>query len=325
MPRSFELTSRFVVILVAFSILAPPFLAQHKQEDFPTELPAEETALSRDFGNGIMTAAEAFKFRPAFRLKRVVAKPKRKRPPTAAVAKKYQLPAAADAGTAATWEKLGVTIWKAAAPPAPGSDAIALTTQSGGVVKEMVPVRVSSGTTFKRGDQVRISVESPRKGYLYILDREILGDDALGPPFQIFPTMLAQKGNNLVRPGTVIDVPSQLDGSPFFDMGSTTPGYRGELLTIIVSPVPLKDLGTPDVQAEVASDLVYELEQRYLADVGEYEQPDGEGKPYTRIEKAAGSDATRQLTQRDPYPQTMYRVKMRPTEPMVVNVTLAVK
>ena len=70
--------------------------------------------------------------------------------------------------------------------------------------------------------------------------------------------------------------------------------------------------------------LVETLEEKYLQDSAEYEQDGTAGKNYTKTEKEAGSNGKRQLTQSDPYPQTVYRVKMRPKEPMMVNISLRV-
>ncbi len=204
----------------------------------------------------------------------------------------------------------------------PEKETARLLTQNDG---EVVPIRVGSDTVFNRGDQVRISIESPRKGYLYIIDREILGDDTFGPPYQIFPTMLAHNGSNRVQAGLVTDVPAQSDRSPFFKMGSSTPGYQGEMLTIIVSPTPLKDFGVPRGQVAISADLTDEIERLFASDVGEYEQQGTGGKPYTNAEKAAGADTVRQLTQGDPYPQTVYRVKVGPKTPILVNIRLSVR
>lgn len=48
----------------------------------------------------------------------------------------------------------------------------------------------------------------------------------------------------------------------------------------------------------------------------------GAGKTWTKAEQEAGAYATRQLTQDDPGPQTIYRVAVKPGAPMLVKVGL---
>jgi glutaredoxin-related protein len=67
------------------------------------------------------------------------------------------------------------------------------------------------------------------------------------------------------------------------------------------------------------------MEDKYLRDTTEYEQLGTVGQSYTKAEKAAGSDGTRQLTQTDPFPQTIYRVKAKWSDPMLINVNLSVR
>ena len=78
-------------------------------------------------------------------------------------------------------------------------------------------------------------------------------------------------------------------------------------------------------QIKISADLIEELEDRFVTDFGEYEQTGTDGKPYTAAEKAAGAVGTRQLTQGDPYPQTMYRVKAAGKTPILLNIRLSVR
>ncbi len=307
-------------------------------KDFPAELPSDDTfGRTRGLGDDIKAGAGAFKFKPAYKLKRKIARPKRvaakpdvRKPGDPTPKPKYDLPS--DTKSTEQWETIGVTVWRiggdgAPAPVAEGQETARLLSQKSGRSKEYTPVRANADTVFKLGDKVRLSVEVPRTGYLYIVDREMLGVDkggeyVLGEPQQIFPTMKSWAGKNDVWAGRLVDIPGQ--GDRFFELKSSTPGYLGEMLTIIFSPTPLKDMTVPAEPAFIASDLVNEMEKRYLSEFGEYEQQGTNGQAYTKTEKAAGA-GTRQLTQSDPFPQTKYRVKMRPTEPMVINVSLTVK
>lgn len=319
---------RTLVVIAALLFFFGEAFGQDRDQDFPLELGPRDSNLTRSLGTEILGGSDVFRFKkPVFRRKRIILKQKRLKPASNAGSKSlgYALPE--NDTSAETWEQIGITLWKAAdstdVPPQPGTARLYI--KEGDKNREVQPIRVSSDFVFSRGDQVRISVESPRAGYLYILDREILGENKLGEPFQIFPTLLALGGDNSVRAGFVIDIPSQSDRLPFFKLGSTTPGYRGEMLTVIVSPTPLADFGVPSTQVAIARELVDEVERRFEADTGEYEQADSAGKPYTEIEKAASSDGKRQLTQGDPYPQTIYRVKSKSKSPIVLKIPLNVK
>lgn len=72
-------------------------------------------------------------------------------------------------------------------PEKPKDTGARLLTQ--GSSDKLVAERVSLDTVFRHKDKVRISIESPRAGYLYIVDREMFSDGTLGKPFLIFPTL----------------------------------------------------------------------------------------------------------------------------------------
>ena len=329
---------RAFLLITLLGLFCLSAAAQTADKDFPNELPQDDVfGRTRSIiGDDITAGSQAFKFKkPVYRLKRKIERPKRiparddvRKPSGTKATPKYDLPN--EPKSAEQWETIGVTVWRVAADASPvveGKETARLLVQEDGKSKEYTPVRANADTVFKLGDKVRLSVEVPRTGYLYIVDREMLsgdklGEPKLGEPQQVFPTMKSWGGKNDVWAGRLVDIPGQ--GDVFFKLKSSTPGYLGEMLTIIFSPTPLKDMTVPAEPAFIASDLVNEMEKRYLSDVGEYEQQGTNGQAYTKTEKAAGG-STRQLTQDDPYPQTKYRVKMRPTEPMVINVSLNVK
>ena len=325
----------FLALLLGFASMSS-VAQQTPDTDFPAELPSDDAfGRTRGLGDDIKAGAGAFKFKkPVYRLNRKIPRPNRV--PARAEAKpdvrksggsapkpRYDLPS--DTKSTEQWESIGVTVWRVAADGSPiveGKDTARLLVQEDGKSKEYTPIRANADTVFKLGDKVRLSVEVPRTGYLYIVDREMLGGDLLGEPQQVFPTMKSWRGKNDVWAGRLVDIPGQGDG--FFELTSSTPGYLGEMLTIIFSPTPLKDMTVPARPALIANDLVNEIEKRYLSEFGEYEQQGTNGQAYTKTEKAAGG-GTRQLTQDDPYPQTKYRVTVRPKEPMVINIALSVK
>src|SRR5689334_1176404 len=88
-----------------------------------------------------------------------------------------------------TWQ-LGVTIWKL--QPERSRQL------------ERVSKRVEADTKFHEGDLLRISIESPLTGYLYIIDRDWFTDGSGGETNLIFPV---RGEDNRLKPGKLIDIP----------------------------------------------------------------------------------------------------------------------
>ena len=59
--------------------------------------------------------------------------------------------------------------------------------------------------------------------------------------------------------------------------------------------------------------------------VEHFELAGGDGRVWTKAEQEAGADATRELTQDDAPPQTIFRVAHVPNTPMLVNLELRVR
>ena len=322
-----RLTLLILIILACHCIAA----AQTPQGKKPVEITPDDFNRTRDITD-IKGSSSVFVFRkkPTYRLKRRL---KRVKPvpakPNVAKGKvnttRYNLPI--DAKSAAVWKRLGVTIWRLAPDKGTESDdkdAATITDGESATNQQYKPTRVSAETVFALGDKVRLSFESPNDGYLYVIDRELYADGTVGEPRLIFPTMMARGGNNQIQAGQMVDIPSQADRVPYFTLESKNKNWRGELLTVIISPEPLKDVEIPDGPSPIAASLVGLLEDKYLKSVSEYEQLGSKGKAYTQAEKEAGGSLTRELTQKDPFPQTMFRVKMRQREPMLVSFGLIV-
>ncbi len=296
----------------------------------PPEITSDSFTRSLGTTDAVTKGNSVFVFKkPTYKLKRTVPRPKQTatKPKGGKTTNGSNNKLPADPKSPEVWEQIGVTIWrlgKDAKPAADGQTARMLVIE-GDKSTQYTPQRVEANTKFEMGDKVRLSFETPRAGYLYVIDREIYADGKLGEPYQIFPTRLSRGGDNRVQAGTIIDIPGQNDSTPFFTLKSDNPKWRGELLTVIVSSEPMTEMGVPNGQSPIAAKLVETLEEKYLQDSVEYEQDGTAGKNYTKTEKEAAADGKRQLTQGDPYPQTVYRIKMRPKEPMMINLNLSVK
>ncbi len=215
--------------------------------------------------------------------------------------------------------ELGVTVWRLRVAK-PGEPA-RLLVQDADAATEWTPERVASGTALAIGDRVRLSIESPRAGYLYVIDREQFADGTLGAPYLVFPTKRTRGGDNKVTGGRLIDIPAQDDRPPYFTMKPSRPDQAGERLTLVVTDAPL-DLAIGDQPLALAVSQVTDWEARGSGSVQRLEMIGGAGRAWSRAEQRAGADATRRLTQEDPPPQTLFRVVVSQPNLVVVNVTL---
>src|SRR5215472_15061526 len=220
--------------------------------------------------------------------------------------------------------QLGLTMWRLR--PATGADTGArLIVQKESETIEFVPERLPSDAPLHIGDRIRMSFESPRKGYLYVIDREQFADGNLGEPVLIFPTTRTRDGDNQVAAGKLIEIPAQEDQPNYFTLqqsGLGTTTQTGEVLTVIVTAKPLEGLAIGSKALTLGGEQVQQWERQWGARTETFDLAGGAGKPWTRVEQEAGAKSTRQLTQEDPEPQTIYRVAVRPGAPLLVKVGL---
>jgi hypothetical protein len=165
--------------------------------------------------------------------------------------------------------------------------------------------RVEADTEFHDGDFLRFSIESPRAGYLYVIDRDWFTNGDLGETSLIFP--IEGDDNRLVA-GRLIDIPAQ-DQAPF--RATPKPDQAGEILTIIVTTAPLR-LPISHGPLPISNRQLIEWEEMWGGTAERFELQGGAGRVRTRQEQQAASrKGTRQLTRDDPAPQTIYLVAPR--------------
>ena len=137
--------------------------------------------------------------------------------------------------------------------------------------------RTSSGSSFVPGASVRLTVEVPRAGFLYVIDREKYRDDRLGDPYLIFPTKRTNGRDNSVAPGRLVEIPSRDDQPPFFVLAAK-PGEIGELLTLIVAPKPIPELmALRNEPLKLSREQVYLWERQWGTQSERYEMIGGAG------------------------------------------------
>lgn len=243
--------------------------------------------------------------------------------PTPPAAPASAAPASTAPASTPPGEFLGVTVWRLRRSQASDSGESRLLIQEKANERtesvEWTPQRVEADTPFAAGDRVRLSIESPRAGYLYVVDRELYADGTTSDPYLIFPTQRMRDGDNSVRAGKVIELP----GRSAFKLTPMRSDYRGERLTILVTSEQLPGVSVPLDAERLDPALVARWETQWAAAAERLELVGGAGQVYTGTEKDAAAQG-RLLTQADELPQTLYRVLSAPGSPVVISVPLKI-
>ena len=219
------------------------------------------------------------------------------------------------------FRELGVTIWRLRAS-VPADRGARILVQEGADTISWTPERVTSGSRLHTADRVRLSIESPQTGFLYVIDREQYAENKLGEPNLIFPTTRTHNGDNHVSAGHIVEIPAQDDRPSYFTLRPTQTDQIGEQLTFLVTDKPIDGLNIGAKPMVLSDPQVAQWEKDWGKKVERFEMMGGGGKAWTKAEQEAGADATRLLTQDDPGPQTIYRVSTGPDEPILVNFKL---
>lgn len=223
---------------------------------------------------------------------------------------------------------VGVTVWRLR--PARPNDEVTLTSTA--EISTWTPERMDAAAPLRDGDRVRMSIESPWDGYLYVIDRERYSDGSTSDPYLIFPTANSRGGDNAVTAGRVIEIPAQTDRIPYFRLDSQRAGRQStqtaELISVVVAPARLPELegGTKASSGPVKlpAQKVAQWEDQWGVETEVLVLVDGIGKPWTRVEREAGMGA-RLLVQQEPFPQNIFRVLPRPGAPVMVNLSLLIE
>lgn len=226
-----------------------------------------------------------------------------------------------------TIEQLGITLWRLR-PARKIETGERMLVRENNKSSEWIPERIEMDTPLKIGDRVRLSIESPREGYLYVVDRDLYADGTLGDAKLIFPTRSLRGGKDQVRPGKLIDLPWQDDTPNYFAvrLSNSQGSYQvGEVLTIIVSTSPL-DLAAEDQPSLVSVAGLAKMEKQWGSETERFEMEGGSGQSWTKAEKEASSaTGSRQLTRDQPPPQTIYRIAATNKTVFLINVRLSYK
>lgn len=220
--------------------------------------------------------------------------------------------------------EIGVTIWRLR--PTSGNDGGArVLVMEEARPTEWTPQRIEADTPLKVGERVRLSIESPRAGYLYVIDREQYADGSYGDAYLIFPTLRTSGGDNQVRPGKLIDIPAQEDNPSYFTLvpSPSRSDQVAEILSIIVTPAPIASLRLKDRPLKLSKSDVAQWEASGSTQVERFEMVGGAGMPWSKVEmEASAAGSARILTQEEPTPQTVYRIGSKSKGTFMITVPL---
>ncbi len=253
--------------------------------------------------------------------------PRRRQPTVAIRPPKYlrKTPALfAAAQVAPGTMEIGVTLWRLR--PSTGIDGGArVLVMENAQSSQWTPQRIEVDTPLQIGERVRLSIESPRDGYLYVIDREQYADGSLGDAYLIFPTLRTRGGDNRVRPGRLIDIPAQEDNPSYFTLvpSPNRNDQVAEVLTILVSPQPIGDIELGQNPIKLSKSDVAKWERTWSTGFERFEMIGGAGKSWTTVEKEASAmTSAKLLTQGEPAPQTVYRVASKSRNTFLITVPL---
>jgi Domain of unknown function (DUF4384) len=228
-------------------------------------------------------------------------------------------------------QSVGITIWKVrdVQPGYSGARILWHRDQSGSAV-EYQAERLAGDPVLAYGEKVRLGIESRRDGYLYVFDRELYADGSMSAAYLIFPTARLHAGNNRIIANRPVELPSLTDVPFFFEAKKVgiDPGKTlvGEILSIVITDKPIVQFNSVDRNVvQVPAREIESIETLYSGVAEVFELENGEGQPYTEVERDAAKQGARLLTHADPVPQTFYLIKSKHSGGLLVTLALTYK
>ena len=186
-------------------------------------------------------------------------------------------------------------------------------------------IKADGFRSLSEGDRVRLTVEVPRTGYLYVIDREQYADGTSSAPYLIYPNYKTRPGDNAVAAGRVIEIPDQRDSPNHFTIRRGKTNQTAEVLTMLITNEPLDNLTITKEPLKLAEAQFEEWESKYGVQAERLELAGGQGATYTGVEKKAGAGSDTRLTQDDPMPQTLYRISAAKGQPILLTVPVRIR
>lgn len=223
----------------------------------------------------------------------------------------------APAGT--KYVQVGVTIWRV------NSKGIQQ------VGEEQTLERLDTNARYENGDEFRLSIVSPTRGYLYIVDQDLYADGSYGPAIVAFPTLKTRQGNNLIPAWTSVNIPAYPSVWRFTPRDLTEGERRktqiAEMLTIVISPRPLVERSRIGDQQLLLEKGEFETWQakwqiKQKSTIRQFEVENSIGQ----VIKTKGIEQEGEEANADEFgAQTIYKVAIKPGNPLLVTIPLRFK
>lgn len=248
--------------------------------------------------------------------------------PAKAAGSSYRLKAGGGDQAAFSEAALGFTVWRLRPPALQDRDAARLLIQDGPASSgtELVPERLDPEATLHVGDRIRLSIEVPSRGYLYVIDRERYRDGKTGEPYLIVPTLNQNGGDNAVTPGRLIEIPSREAKYKALRITRNKENDIGEDLMVVVSPTPLDTIVATEGQQRLAPEMVQSWDREWGTATLKLDLVNSPQISWSPAEQKAG-DTMRNymLDQADPLPATIFGiVPNRADKPILIHIPLVV-
>jgi hypothetical protein len=199
-------------------------------------------------------------------------------------------------------------------------------------ISGLIPTRVSSETPFKAGEKIRLSIESPSDGYLYVLNCEVYEDDSRGTLSLIFPTTRTRNGNNFLTAGSPIEFPAATDEPSYFEFRPQAKAKKAvaEALIFMVTKTPIENFTPQELPLTIEYDKFEKWEKKWSGKLQIWENDSELGKPYTQAEYESASETRtrgiasdgRILKANEPEPQTLFAVETQSDDGLIVTLLL---
>lgn len=253
------------------------------------------------------------------------ASPSKPRPAT-----KYEARSKAGDVKAFSQAAVGFTLWRLRVPNDKDDShgaRLLLQEVAGAPVTELLPERIDSLTPLHVGERVRLSIEAPCPGFLYVIDRERYGDGSRGNPVLLFPTLNMNGGDNEVAPGRVVEIPPRNAAVIALRISRSSERHIGEDIEILISPKKLEHLVPSAGEQTLPPLMVDELEKQYSASSIELALVSSSQTTWSAADQKAGAAKSNYLlSPSDPPPANIISVTPHQAgTPILVHVPLTVE
>lgn len=207
---------------------------------------------------------------------------------------------------------IGVTLWRLV----PATRSLTHPVRVG----DLIPESINLDTPLVNGDKVRLTIEAPREGYLYIIDSEQYANGEKNIAL-IFPTTRINGGNNRVVPGRTVGLPSLTDNPPYLEL-EIKDHQISENLRLIIADEPIAEL-------PIGKDAMM-LSPDQLAQYGKWEvethqiplTKSGQLQSSAENEAEQKGDQKRGLLSNDPLPQSALLANKTSGKVVIMNLPL---